>query len=212
MANVRAMVVMQGGSNLPEDRFINTWHFSNGTEYGAHVAIIQEALGDFYQDIPSGALIPVGKYISPYASRNTTIKCYDLDDPEPRVPTDIVMVLPSVTVASGLPEEVAVCLSFHGDPPITARKRGRIYIGPLNTDAYDDGDTSTPARVKVGLSQTLQAAGANLVANTGAGWAIRSVASGGTFVPVTGGFVDNALDTQRRRGPDPSSRLIFPAV
>lgn len=211
MADVRAMFVMQGGSNLPEDRFINTWHFSSGASYAAHVVTIQEALADFYIEVPSGSLLAVGKYISPYAKRAATLKCYDLSTAEPRVSTDITITLPTPSLASGLPEEVACCLSFAGAPPVTARRRGRIYLGPLNYDAVDDGDTTLPARTKVGMQQSLVSAATNLLA-AGVGWAIRSVASGGTFVPVATGWVDNALDSQRRRGPDASSRLTFPTV
>lgn len=209
MANMRAQVVFQGFSNLPEDRFVNTWHFSNSLSAALHVPNIVTTLDAFYKEENVGGEA-LDEFLSPAVNRQYEYRIYDLADPEPRVPTIIPKSMNSAAATSGHPEELSIVLSFHGAPPVTARRRGRIYFGPLanmNTITTASGSQYSSVHVNI-IGHLIEAANAMLTAsnaNTG-GWAIRSSVPTQNFVPVTGGFVDNGIDIQRRRGPDASAR------
>lgn len=195
MAQIRAQVVFQGGSNLPEDRFVNTFHFVTSGDFASTRASVSSALAAFY----GNAAGSVSSYLSEYVARTYSIKLYDLADAEPRQPTVTGHTMATYPAgALWLPEEVAVTASFRGDQPYTARRRGRVFIGPVNSNALSSGSTSTPTRVATGFRSALNTAMTGLKAAS-VGWSVYSRASG-LFVPVTNGWVDNAFDTQRRRG------------
>lgn len=113
------------------------------------------------------------------------------------------------------PEEVALCSSYGGGHDVAgelstlpvASRYGRIYLGPLNIDClYATGDGySIP---KPSLITDLQLASATLVeaaAFSSMQWVIWSVKHlVGTLIEQ--GWVDNAWDTQRRRGTAPTAR------
>lgn len=128
-------------------------------------------------------------------------------------------------VGDGLPSECSAVLSFHGnltdvpeeapdagdagtapDRP-RARRRGRIYFGPLLA-ATVFMDNGVPRFGSPGL---LAAMGARLVASglsMNLRWSIYSDQDR-TFYPVLGGWCDNAFDIQRRRGEEATVRSTF---
>lgn len=210
MANVRASVVFQGASNLPEDRFVNTFHFTATEAFDTHAASIATALDGFYTATHAPSTVAVGATLSLWVNRSFTINCYNLADPMPRVPITTTHTLPAQAALyndNNLPEEVACVASFHGDPPITRSKRGRVYIGPLGGGATI-ATTGAPVRASSGLQGIIKDAMIYLGSLT-AGWAVYSPKNG-TFALVTGGSVDNAFDTQRRRGPKPTTKVVWP--
>lgn len=220
MTTVRVMFVGQGESELPEDRFINTFHFHNaaGPSYSGVVGDLHTAVQDFYNTHTSGGNT-VANLISLYCKRDASTVAYDLDEATPRVPnTDTFTLDPAV--GTGLPEEVAICLSYHGDPPVTPRRRGRIYIGPLanNASVIEGGNASLHASVANGSVDQAQfvivAAAEGLMAAASLldmPWSIRSTRPTVNYVPISGGYVDTNFDIIRRRGPQtPVSRLVFP--
>jgi len=218
MPTIRVMFVGQGASLLPEDRFINVFHFHDPTVGDTAAAMLAACniLESFYT-APTAGGNSLSQFMSPYVSRAAKFVCYDLLAPMPRVPFEVPVTLDAATGA-GMPEEVAVCLSITGVPPITPRRRGRIYFGPI-TDAatsVDMATTTSPSRPSqdsaVHLLQTLTAAGKRLMDDghvIGLPWCIRSTVPSENFVQVADGYVDNAWDTQRRRGPEPTGRLHF---
>jgi hypothetical protein len=201
MAQVKAMWIGQGASNLPEDQYVNTFHFITPNGYETDKVLVTEALLDFYAE--------VGGYIQGYVQRASEIRTYDLTTGTPRVPFTTTCVLPSTVQAGGLPEECAVCLSYHGSPPVTPSRRGRIYIGPLVPGVVDAATTSEPARVGATFNSVLRSAAVAL-AGAGVGWSIYSPATG-LFVTILGGWVDNAVDIIRKRGGDPTVRVVWTA-
>lgn len=211
MPIVRAQVIFQGGTGIPEDRFINTWHFDAATYNGTLTDSIEQKLTNFYTAVNTPQTVPVGYYLSEFVSRNVEIRMYNLDDPEPRVPTFGGFVLAAAPAGENLPEEVAVVVSLEAPPPITRNRRGRLYIGPLNANCLTDATGATPTRPNADMRNVLAAA-ATRVLNENVepgGWVIWSPTTG-TSAPVASGFIDNAFDTQRRRGPDATTRTIFP--
>lgn len=207
--HVKAQVVFQGGSLLPEDRYVNTLHFDSAeVALDLAAAIIHGPLSEFYTAPGTGRANTVGSLLSPYVQRAFTVRYYDMADPEPRVPIVATATLAAApSGAEGLPEEVSIVHAFHGAPPVTARRRGRNYLGPLNVSAFDGGTTSTPARVDSGARSDIAASAADLAAAE-VGWCVYSGVSG-LLVPVVAGWIDNELDTQRRRGAESSSRTVW---
>lgn len=213
MGHLRSQVVLQGASNLPEDRFINVFNFDTGaTAVETHALLVDQALANFYgatDRVPAG--FGLAPHFSQYVIRPFTIRHYDMADPEPRIPVVSTHTLMAYSATSGLrdmPEEVAVVLSLAGAPPVTGRRRGRLYIGPLNNDCATDASTSLPTRVTSGF-RTLLATEAGTLVDTDLGWSIWSPTSS-TLVPIVGGFIDDAFDTQRRRGPVSTTRTLWP--
>lgn len=205
---VRAQVTLQGGTNLPEDRFINTFHFEDASwaTLADAVAVIDGPLKTMYTAPYGGNTI--GANTSPFVMRAFTVRYYNMADPEPRVPIITNGTLPNVTTGGiALPEECAIVSSFHGAPPVTPRRRGRVYIGPLNHFVLTAGTTTSPTRVASAVRTSLALAFTALAA-ADVGWVVWSPTAG-LSTPVVAGFVNNDVDTQRRRGPAADARSIW---
>lgn len=214
MALIRVLTVMQGTSGLPEDRYINTWHFFTLGPFSTHVIDCFSVINRFWSADPTVG-DPLGAYVSPVVSRSAEMRAYNLSDPEPRVPTIEPLTFPSANDSNGLPEEVAAVISFHGDPPVTARRRGRLYIGPLTRNTITSGSTSTYSAFNATFTGVILNAADNALDESqteGAGWSIRSVTPSENFVPVVGGWFDNAIDIQRRRGAAATVRSTWPTA
>lgn len=203
------MFIGHGPSNLPEDRIVNVFHFSTDGEYDDDRVTAHVAVDDFY----TGANIvqPIGAYLSAWVQRICETRTYNLEDPKPRLPQVGAITLPAPSQASGLPEEVACCLTLQGaiPPAASARRRGRLYIGPLNLTAATFGTALVASRPSDIFVNDLVVAATRL-RNNSLGWAIRSSLPVQNFVEVDHGYVDNAFDTQRRRGPRTTSRVLWP--
>lgn len=215
---IRAQAVFQGATNLPEDRFINTFHFEwfgSTADYDEAKVIAGGSVESFYL-LSNDNGRSLRQLMSPFIV-GLTINVYDLSVPEgEREPWVQESVWTDSTVTANMPEECAVCLTLVGVPPITPRRRGRLFFGPLvsDSDVIVYGNDDTPTRVNISTSQsvgvTLSQAAETLRTTTDQTWCIRSVTPSENFVPIAGGWIDNAFDTQRRRGPDPSARLVWP--
>lgn len=214
MTNVRVMFIGQGASGIPEDRIVNTFHFSGTDTYASMSVAAMQRVADFYLDDgvagPLQQVNTISAYLSPWINREAEIRVYDLGDAKPRVPVITPITLSTAFSAQGLPEEVALCLSYNGAAPNTKRRRGRIYIGPLVTGANLGGGGSAlgPTRPAVDFVADLCKAAQTLAAKSTAAlsWVIRSSIPSENFVGITHGYVDNAWDTQRRRGPETTAR------
>lgn len=218
----RAQVSIPLDSGVPEDAIVNTWHFDDDDDPVAAPGDtrdwIMQALRNFYQTIDA-TLFPrtIGA--------NATVKLYDIAAPMPRQPlfTETLALTPADQDA--LPSEVALCLSFaaameSGVPP--ARRRGRVFIGPLATTVAEQVNSqSRPSTAAMTVLRDAADALQNGVVHPGAGnpyrlrWSIYSPKTdetatvGEAFNDVLSGWVDDAFDTQRRRGPGATSRLVF---
>lgn len=208
MGHISAQAVFQGGSNLPEDQFVNTFHFNYPGSYADGRVEIAARIADFYIVDP-GVGTAIGEMMSPYVRRPFQVKTYDMTTPPPREPNVFDFTLPAVgAFQTHLPEEVCVCLSYEAAPPVTASRRGRIFVGPFTDQAGNAASTTVPTRVQGTLSSSLQDAATALM-EAPVGWSIYSRKLG-TLAPIVGGWIDDAFDTQRRRGPDPSARTLWP--
>lgn len=214
MAIILAMVQMPSTSGIPRDTVVNTFTFGALSSTTGAAAEITDALDSFYNDSYGGTQIAA--LISSTVSRteSTLIEYYDLEEPKPRVPfAQGVITLGAAAASSSLPQETALCLSFHADMVSGSsprRRRGRVYIGPLATTAATSS-SQEPARPTSSFINALSLAGTAL-----AGYPWGTVNAWGVYSrvdqalrPVVGGWVDNEFDTQRRRGRDATDRTIW---
>lgn len=196
MADYAVQVTIPYKTGVPADVTTNVWHFHTTVGEGDATQI-----GAFLSTIYT-AFIPYASSVLDFTK--TGVKGYDLADPEPRSPAW------SGTSDLGdgndtnpiLPEEVAACLSFRanlesGQPP--ARRRGRIYLGPLSTDVMADiGRSVLTGTFMDDMLAAYEAAWAELT-DAGLSHSVWSPTDG-VGRPVVSAWMDNAFDTQRRRG------------
>lgn len=213
MSTIRATVVLPYVSNLPRDVTTNTFWFSSEAAPSVYGAEIAARLIAFYTTIPGGAANPLSFYLSGVISRAALacrVQCYDMSDPAPRPPSYEQNWTLSGASGDNLPNEVSVVGSFQGDRVAgvnQARRRGRVFIGPLKVSALGTNTATNTPTVVSGLRTTLKGAMTDLASQntTDAFWVARSQTTG-DITTVTNGWVDNDFDTQRRRQPRASVR------
>lgn len=224
MARYVAQVSFQPKDALPKDFMENVWHFRTGGGLGtatdpADGPDIVTKLHDFY----TGGSPGIDAYMSATLTDVVQVKVFDEDSATHPRPEFFVggFTLGAPSKTTGLPEEVALCISYYAGRNL-AKLRGRIYLGPFNTDANTAGDTGqnpSASRPNPGLIGAIHAAGSALISasSTGAAWCLRSGIGAGTksapvvtYNAVTNGWLDNEWDAQRRRRVESTARVIFP--
>jgi hypothetical protein len=221
---IRVQAILHGRSGLPEDRYITTWHFrtpltgavppSDGAQEVHHDAA-REKVREFFLVPPSTTGVSVRDYWSGVITRGPLaleLRSYHLGDAEPRQPQisrhDILGTAPSAS----LPSEVAVTMSFSGGVGLP-RQRGRVYIGPLMAGGavLNQSDQNGRPRVEDAMRLVLTQAALRM---SGGGdteparWVVYSPTNNSSVL-VTRGFVDDAFDTQRRRGEEAVTRTSW---
>lgn len=215
---IRALCVLQNANGLPADRYVTTWAFAC-TSFNAatHPQAIRTAIANFF-NLPAGTA-NVAAHIGAQASRavlGSKVISYELGQASPRTPHSQTWTLGAIDIAGGVmayPAEVAACASFKSDDKPGPRGKGRVYIGPLNSkSAGGEQEASEPrpgTGFRLALNNAMKAlAESSVLADAGLSWSILSQADAALY-EVTGGWVDNAFDTQRRRGLVTSSRSTW---
>lgn len=218
MASISLQVRIPTDSNLPEDVVVHSWAAS-GTQNAEDMAVTFAArLQAFYTATTGPTTARIGTYLSGWLNlAAATIRAYDIADPEPRVPVldSPFNIGPNVTSSSGMPNEVACCLSFYAGVESgvnAARRRGRVYLGPLNNTAASATAGSNNVPLGTFLADCNLRAKALCDASTEACfWGVWS-RTDNVVRRVTGGWMDNAWDTQRRRGEKASTRYTWVAA
>jgi hypothetical protein len=213
MGQGRLQLSIARDNGLPEDTVTNTWYVTDqvSSSFGTVSAEpCSDALLTFYVNMQS--------WFASILTGTLSVKAYDMSDTEPRAPVweDTASWSPGST---SLPAELACCLSFRGasvsGEPM-ARRRGRVYLGPLSEGAL--GTVSTSDRP---VSSSLFAAVDTHYATMVTAWG--AVGSGyehcvyspttdasqtitASCIPVELAWMDNAWDVQRRRGAKATSR------
>lgn len=219
MPHIRAQCVFPTVTNLPRDRVTNTWHFDN-------------ANGDldfFEASTLIGGLLDTSFYrplwLTPYQPANWMkpnlgwwINFYDMTEPEPRVPFRVDVNGANYSGSTSvIPAEVATCLSFQGAPvsgQSQARRRGRLYLPGMNAAMLEQESAGLyPTLNDDWITRVVTRAGifAGDVADNTIAWSVYSTVAG-TLAHVTNGWVDEAPDTQRRRGQDSQARVTWTVV
>lgn len=217
MANLQIRVRLPYRTGLPGDYTVNTWSVISGS---ASNADIHTAFVNFYTDTGHGQSADLCHYLSQALSRSTNAG--NIEQLEVDLTTglmtaawDDTFTLNSPGSASvPMPQEVAICTSFAAGGGLGVdprRRRGRVYIGPLNTLATgEDGTNGTCVlndSISSDLSDSTKGLRDDLVA-LGAELCVWSRADQGMY-PVVHGWIDNEFDTQRRRGIDSTHRFTW---
>lgn len=181
------------------DAVVNTFCFRNmSTEQSPaeFAATLRDLLDTFY-GTGSTLLNTVGQYLAPTLFGLSYV-IYDLGSPDAGG-----FELPSLTfrdsadsAASMLPPDCAVTISW--STALRGRSfRGRTYLGPLkSTTNSADGTVNAQSRDQIAAAAQL------LIGDLLTRSAVICVLSRtrGVATEVTGGYIDNEFDTQRRRG------------
>lgn len=202
---------------LPSDVIVNDWALSWSLPGPSESNFddVRDRLITFYTTIYElGAgddqLAP---WIDPTAA---SVKAYNINDPIPRAPVYESLAAIPVTPAasSAVPLEAAICLSFQGNPISgvpQARRRGRVFLGgwahPIAAGDSDSFPIVDPI-ITAGIADAANTFATGTISD-GWVWVVYSRVLG-TGAPISNGWVDNALDTQRRRGTDATARTVFP--
>lgn len=206
MTIIRALIQHEAFTQLPEHVCTNTMFFNAVGPLNDAVANDLTVLLTAFYDTFDGIYSPV-------LTGDIEVKYYDMADPKPRQPWNPPY---GFTVAggdgnTGMPEEVALAVSFHASAPFTPRRRGRIYLGPVASGSFLLGGNGEWCRFQPATLTIIAGACVDLIADSGAGgvpWCVYS-AMDNVARTVVGGWIDNSPDTQRRRGHDETARSTF---
>lgn len=217
VAVARAQFTWHRELGVPADDITNTWYFKNSSEGSVDPGdanTIADAVRAFYDEGFT--------WFSQVLGASSTVKVYDMNDAEPRVPVFEETAAINNPTGTSLPGELASCVSFSADPESgvnQARRRGRVYLGPLATATMGGADSAGDIRVVVGFSNAMKA---NFVSEivtplAGIGYAhcvyspttdATSSLDAATALATTY-YMDNAFDVQRRRGAKASVRFSW---
>lgn len=226
MQTCHVTVTLPAITGLAKDDVVNTFTFNDPVGIlPADLDAIGAAIFDFYRGVAAPQINTVDSYIGPAISRSNlvTVRYYDVDGHlngspagSPERVDAAAFSLGGSSSSTGLPSEVACCITLYADylgdvefapgARPRARDRGRLYIGPLNTAAQTTAIGRTrpdPAMITDFAESAARLArapmGPKLVV-----WSRRSA----TVKPVTRVSVDDAFDTQRRRGIDATTKTF----
>jgi|SRR5262245_5191261 len=211
---IRTITRFHADTGLPVDDCINTlhWRIPSGDLTGS---ALEDALANLYARWET-YLDDVDTQLSPILSGAFTIDVYDLEDTEPRVPIDTYTGTFTPNT-SFLPAEVAICVSYSASVVSgqnARRRRGRMFLGPLSQDAMvqENGDARIASSRRTSILGSFITLGNatteddfNLVVYS------RTNHEGGSSIveatPLAAtAYIDDAYDTQRRRGRTPVNR------
>jgi hypothetical protein len=215
MTILQVQVSMPYFTGVPEDVATNVWHFvwAVGLPAPADWTNLNADLSFFYNSVYNN---PGGPMLASYVDgANVRMKGYDLADAKPRAPKYSALLASlnaNRATGSANPPEAAICLSFQGSQvsgTSQARRRGRIFIPAISF--FDAGTTTSFPNVGAATRTDIAGAASTLktsVAGHGFIWSVYSRVDADAVV-VTNGWIDNAQDTQRRRGNKATARTTW---
>lgn len=217
MGICRTQVVFPHKSGLARDAAVNVFHhvIAGTTPTETERTDIRNNVKNFYNftHATSPNTRKVAHWMSPTIDRaNCVMKHYRADGAPPHLPVDedYIWTLDNGIEANPLPSEVAMCLSFYGSVNAPTR-RGRLFIGPLVPSIMEVDSTTKRVAVAQLARDTLKATALKHIADTAAAnvqWCVFSRKNQLAHI-VTNGWVDDAVDIQRRRGEDATTRTTF---
>lgn len=204
MGVIKAQVTLKTDDANPENYVSNSFAIM-GTDPLANVVGITDEIRDFYN------ALSMTWYGATVAANGHTVKYYDMPGVKPNYPIAEHTFNLTINPANApLPTEIAVCLSFQGakTPGFPqARRRGRIYLGPLAASVNVDGRPNETFITHVCTAALAFKSGIEGLSGNEE-WCVWS-GTNETGVDITNGWVDNAFDVQRRRGLAPSIRQVW---
>lgn len=217
---VRATVQLPKLSGIPGDTINHDFHFGAAATpdpVGATFDTIAGWISRFYNEPnPTIGGMALCAFLSQTLSRAADAVKVVFHHRPVVVPDNAIatrmITLQSNAVTDAYADEVACVLSYN-DGSSSAhprRHRGRLYFGPLSTAGIATGLTTVP-RPSANLIDGLADAASRLEDDSSLGlaglwqWSVWSSVDGAAY-HSNQGFIDNALDTQRRRGPKATAR------
>jgi hypothetical protein len=195
--------------------------FYNGTSNGGTIASylansldrnVDRATMVAYQLAGSGGIAPVTPLGGPVAQSTWSLGAV-LNSSPTDIPRECAAVMTIESPHAGLAEDTpGGAAGPAGDTHPAARHRGRIYLGPFNVGAMGAG-VNGPGIIEAFRNTVAGSAGVlltnvNTLPGATAYWGIWSRVNH-AITPVTFGHIDDAWDTQRRRGIQSTQRTIF---
>lgn len=201
------------GNTVPTGSDLSTIQTALETFYSHNYGTVSHSIGNFLSTAISRTIPPIMRTYNKTGFENGSASGGPIDVRN----TALVPTRTGGTV--DLPSEVCITLTFHSDYGTTpefgpggirprARHRGRLYIGPLTTLGLISNTASGPS-VSGAALDTFAGAATALMADATTQWCQWS-RKDALFRPVTGGWIDDAPDTQRRRGEAPTLRNVWP--
>ncbi len=223
MAILRAEVHLPFTTNLPKDVSINALHFGveGDADNDSNWDDIRDLVAAFWNTTISG--IAPSAYLSSIIQRATDacyIKFYDAEaDPQVLLGQRNFTANSAAVAETNYPNEVAICLSLTctpgGSVPVR-RRRGRMYVGPVNVGV--EGSRTVAGEEVPAVASTVRTTFATACENMATqddfpfvSWGVWSTVNEALYV-ITGGFIDNDFDTQRRRQYPASARTTWGTV
>lgn len=239
VAVLQMVTTLESTSALPKDNTQNVVNVALDTlvPTGTDILLALGYMATFYTSLATGQAGTLGSRISGTISRTTDackVQGYLTDDLSGSTPIGspvetVTFTMAAESATSDLPEEVAIVCSYHGDltdvpvsqpnptpPPAVIRpaqrRRGRLFLGPLNNAAgltAGDGFWRPTSAFREDLGDAFKGLCTNIAAIS-ADFAVGVWSKADQDVyPVVGGYVDDAWDTQRRRGVEATGRTTF---
>lgn len=205
-----AQVIFPYFTGIPTDVTVNRFHFQSDGLLDSQVAeLLDTRLTDFYQTIYGSTAATHANYVD---WPSIQLKVFNLDDTPPRIPEVRTMAMTAGTGTTVVPTEVACVLTWHAAPASGVRFQrlyNRIYLGHLMSSAMSPSAVDAFPVLASGFITSVRTAAQDLLdANSSLlDWVQVSNAGGTTAVrAISGGWVDNSPDTQRRRSVIASAR------
>jgi hypothetical protein len=205
-------------SNMPTDVIVNDWSmfWVAGTPADADFDNARDRLITFYEAVfNSGVILDIQ---APWvASGSATLKAYNRADSPPRAPVYMSAAgyTSDAATTSLIAPETAVCMSFQADQVSgvpQARRRGRVFLGGWAETMVYRGDVDEFPTVDINLRNAIAGAAEALLTGLLSDnwiWEVWSTVNA-SGAPVSNGWIDDAMDTQRRRGQAPTVRTVWP--
>lgn len=209
--NLQFRVVLESATNITRDNVSNTFCFFTTTVGTPDLSNPFDMLEDLYTVAAPGSTAALGSHINNSMKRSARIVAYNMEEPSPRAPFGerLITLPPIIGGYQECPAEVALAVSFQGTRESGVnqdRRRGRVFLGPL---AVPSGSLRTPpAQFLTNVRAQFQKLKDESDASLNWQWRVWSP-SNDNSVLIDNGWVDNAWDTQRRRGPRPTARTTF---
>lgn len=227
MPTYRINTLFASTTGLPADTKVCTMHFSAANDAAAGTAL--GPIEDFWNTPAAGGVGAVCDYIGRQVSRAAnacSFQIYKLPGSAGPLGSPIQEEQFTLSDTDGaainLPDEVAICLSYHADftgvleesgaTRPKARRRGRFFIPCPNTNASTAtaGSTGVPRVTEQCQEDITESAAEFLAGDTlalGVNWVVFSRVDWLARNAIEA-WVDDAFDTQRRRGPGAAARTI----
>jgi hypothetical protein len=204
MSVTRVQVTLKTVDANPENFVTNSWAVFTGVP-PINVAATVTSFKDFYDDINATY------WSNAIAQNGHIVKFYALPGTPPNYPfAESTFNLAAAPTGVPLPSECAIVLSMQGTRTAgapQARRRGRVYLGPWGSAANTTG-RPTPA-LATQIASAVQTLNTNLEAQSPISRLNVWSQADGQGVEITDGWIDNAWDTQRRRGLQYTSRTTY---